>query len=95
MNRSRLLSGLALLMLTGCAEVQLVDYDPATTQNWNFFTFSRPFTDQAAADALASARKLCEKRKQVPIETSNTCSLTKCTTQYQCVDSAEVSRGRL
>jgi hypothetical protein len=85
MNRSRLLSSLTLLLLAGCADYQLATYGPSE----NFLTFTHPFTDQAAADVLASARQQCLKRGQATIQTSRTCSLEKCTTNYQCVDSAD------
>ena len=91
MNRRRLLCGLAILLLAGCADYQLASYAP----DQNFLSFSHPFTDKAAADVLASARKLCLKRGKVAIQTSNICSLERCTTHYQCADSADVTRDGL
>lgn len=82
MNRSRLLPGLTILLLAGCADYQLTTYGPSE----NFLTFTHPFTDKAAADVLARARQQCLKRGQATILTSRTCSLEKCTAQYQCVD---------
>ncbi len=91
MNGRRLLSGLTILLLTGCADYQLASYGP----NQNFLSFSHPFTDKAAADVLASAKKVCLQRGKVAIQTSNTCSLEQCTTHYQCVDSADVTKDGL
>ena len=86
MNKKRLLSGLAILLMAGCADYQLSSYG----QDLNFLSFQHPFTDKAAADVLASAKRFCLKRGKAAIQTSNTCSLEQCTTHYQCVDPAGV-----
>ncbi|HMA08189.1 MAG TPA: hypothetical protein VKP68_10010 [Ramlibacter sp.] len=89
MNRNRLLSGLTVvLLLAGCADYQLASHG----QDVNFVSFQHPFTDKAAADVLASAKRLCLKRGKVAIQTSNACSLEQCTTYYQCVDPAGVTK---
>lgn len=88
MSRGCLLSGLAILLLAGCADYQLTSYG----RDQNFLTYSYLFTDKAAADVLASARKECLKRGKTAMQTSNTCSLEKCTTHYQCVDSADIKK---
>jgi hypothetical protein len=54
----------------------------------NYMTFEHPFTDAAAEDVRKRAGRLCEQRKQAAIKTESACSLTKCTTHYQCVDRA-------
>jgi len=81
--------GLAVLLLTGCAEKSLlVGYEP----NENFLSFNHPYTDGAAADVRARAERLCGLRKQAVIQTSRTCSLTQCTTNYQCIDAADAAK---
>ena len=91
MKTRRLLFGLPILLLAGCADYQLATYG----LDQNFLSFSHPFTDKAAAEVQASARRLCLKRGKAAIQTSNACSLEKCTTHYQCVDSAEVTKDGL
>lgn len=51
----------------------------------NYLTYDYAFNDAAAARARASAEQLCAQRKQMAIETSSVCTMTRCTTSYQCV----------
>ena len=83
---------LTLLLLTGCAGTDnlLVGYE----KDENFLSFNHPYTDQAAADVLARAERLCGLRKQVAVQTSRTCSLTNCTTNYQCMDQTDAAKYR-
>lgn len=56
-------------------------------------TFEHPFTDAAVEDVRKWAERLCEQRKQAAIKLEQSaCLLTKCTTNYQCVDKAEANR---
>lgn len=83
------MTGLTALLLAGCAEPSmLVGYEP----NENFLSFNHEFTDAAAADARARAERLCGLRKQAVIQTSRSCSLTQCTTNYQCIDAADAAK---
>lgn len=52
----------------------------------NYLTYDHPFTEAAAQAALTSAEKQCAQRKQVAIKTNSACSLTRCTTHFQCID---------
>ena len=91
MNRTILITSLTVLLLAGCAaypDYQLVAFG----LDMNYLTFDHPFTDKANAQVRASAEGLCAQRKQVAVRTSNICSLTKCTTNYQCVDAADVTK---
>lgn len=88
MNRTYLISGFVLLLLAGCNGFQYVSYEKDT----NYLTFNHPFTDKAVAEVESSAEKVCRQRKQVAIKTTERCSLTKCTTNYQCIDQADVSK---
>lgn len=85
---SRFVPGFFLLLLAGCNGMQYVVYDNDT----NYLTFNHPFTDKAVAEVQAGAEKLCRQRKQVAVKTTEKCSLTKCTTSYQCIDQADVTR---
>lgn len=89
MNRTILIASAAVLPLAGCAaypDYQLVAYG----LDRNYLTYDHPSTEKATAQVLASAERLCAERKQVAIQTARICSPTKCTTNYQCVDAADV-----
>ena len=90
MTRTILISGLTILLLTACANSQSWIYPVSYNTDSNFLMFDHPFTNQASAAVLAQAEKLCAQRKQVAIQTSRTCSLAQCTTNYQCADKADV-----
>lgn len=81
-----LIAGLAALLLSGCGGQQFATYYSDT----NYLTFTHPYTDQAMAEVVATAEKACRQRKQVAIQTTKTCSLSQCTTHYQCVDETDV-----
>jgi len=74
-------------ILSGCAGV-LPDNVIVVMQS-NYITFEHPFTDAAADDVRSRAGKICAQRKQAAIRTERACSLSKCTTSYQCVDKAD------
>ena len=59
-------------------------------EDTNYLTFDHPNSDKAIADVRSRAERLCQQRKQVAIKTQSACSLTKCATNYQCVDDAAV-----
>lgn len=73
-------------LLSGCADNLLVGFGEDT----NYLTFDHPNSDKAIADVRSRAERLCQQRKQVAIKTQSACSLTKCATNYQCVDDAAV-----
>ncbi len=68
-----------LLACAGCGTIY-----PVTIEG-NYLIYDLPFTDAAAQAALQNAANICAERKQDAIKTSNACSLTRCTTNYQCV----------
>lgn len=51
----------------------------------NYLTYEHAFTDAAAAAVGKSAEAWCRQRSLVAVSTSRHCSLTQCTTSYQCV----------
>jgi hypothetical protein len=51
----------------------------------NYLTYEHAFTDAAAAAVRRNAEATCRQRNQIAISTSRACSLTQCTTSYQCV----------
>ncbi len=91
MNRNPVLpvAVLAALLLAGCAETNyLVGYEP----DQNFLSFNHPFTDTAATDVRVRAERICGLRKQVVTQTTRNCSLTQCTTNFQCIDPADAAK---
>jgi hypothetical protein len=60
----------------------------------DYITYRHPFIDASAAQVRRSAEQLCGQRKQVPVRTSNACSLTDCTTNYQCMGKADAELFR-
>lgn len=76
MTRCALLIALPIAV-AGCSDL-IVAAD-------NYLTYDHAFNDAAAAKARQSAEKLCAQRKQMAIETRSVCTLSRCTTSYQCV----------
>jgi len=58
----------------------------------NYLTFEHPFTDAGVESARALAEKDCKIRNQVAVRTSGACSLTQCTTNFQCMPPAEAKQ---
>ncbi len=89
-NRSASNSGLPralcllalLLAWAGCGVYPVV-------MHGNYLTYEHPFTDAGAEAARVNAGEECKWRKQVAVKTSSTCSLTVCTTNFQCMEPAE------
>ena len=88
-KNGELLRALCLLaLLLACAGCGI---QPVVVQG-NYLTYEHPFTDAAAESARANAEWWCKKRYQVPVRTSGTCSLTRCTTNFQCVKPGEAGQ---
>ncbi len=82
---------LAALLLSACGEKNLlIGYE----KDENFLSFNHAFTDDAAADVRARAERLCGLRKQAVIQTSRSCSLEQCTTNFQCLDATDAAKYR-
>ena len=74
-------SGLLVLLLS-----QLVGCGPnVAVQGRDYLTFDHEFTDKAAEQTARRAQALCAQKKQAAEKISSACSLTRCTTNYQCV----------
>ena len=71
-----------------CAPFEIV------TAEGNHLTYRHPFTETSAAQARKSAERLCGQVKQVPVKTGEVCSLTECTTHYQCMSKADAELYR-
>jgi hypothetical protein len=51
----------------------------------DYLTYEHAFTDAAVAGVRKNAEATCRQRSQIAVSTSRACSLTQCTTSYQCV----------
>ena len=67
-----------LLALGGCTEPDIME--------GNYLSYDHPFNEAAAEKVRQNAEKLCAQRKQAAVKTRSVCSLTRCFTDYQCVD---------
>jgi hypothetical protein len=74
-----------LLACAGCGKQVIV-------MEGNYVTLEHPFTEAGAESARALAAKECKARKQVAVRTGGACSLTLCTTHFQCMDAAEAKQ---
>ena len=74
-----------LLACAGCA-------NPLVVMEGNYLTYEHAFTDAGAASVRALAERQCKWRKQVAVRTSSTCSLTQCTTNFQCMEPADAKQ---
>ena len=88
MRTTLLIAASALCLLTGCMEYQITFANPEE----NYLTFNHPFTDSAIASVEAKATEMCAQRKQGVIQTSRACSLSKCTTNFQCVAQKDITQ---
>ena len=57
-----------------------------------YLTYDHPFSEASAAAVRRNAEGLCRQRDQAAVESSRACSLTRCTTSYQCMDDADARR---
>jgi hypothetical protein len=58
----------------------------------NYLTYDHPFSETSAAAVRKNAEGTCRQRGQAAVETSRACSLTQCTTSYQCMDEVDAKR---
>ena len=80
------LSGILALMVvgSGCAANYRI------TNQQDFLTYDRPFTDASAEASRKDADTICRDRSRVALLISDVCDLTRCFTNYQCVTKAEL-----
>jgi hypothetical protein len=76
-TRSRAVLLVALLACTGCG------IQPQIFEG-NYLTYEHAFTDAAVAEVGRNAEAMCRQRGRVAVPASRACSLTQCTTSYQC-----------
>ena len=78
-----------MLACAGCSAPPLL-----VAQETNYLTYEHAFTEAAAADARKDAGKLCARTKLVAVRTSGACTLTRCTTHFQCMNKADAGKYR-
>lgn len=71
-----------LLLVAGCGPQPF-------TREGNHFTYEHPFSEAAAQAVRKNAEGICRQRDQVAFESSRACSMSQCTTSYQCMDEAD------
>ena len=77
----------ALLLAAGCvSQVTLV------VEEGNYRTYEHAFTEAGAVAARRAADESCRSRKRVAVKTTSTCSLDRCTTNYQCMSPDDAAR---
>lgn len=81
---------LLVAILTGCANLAV--NSEIVVMEGNYITFRHPFTDDGATEVRRRAEQICVQRKQVAYKTDSVCSLTQCTTNYQCMSSADAAK---
>jgi len=85
-NNSKVVRALCLFaLLLACAGCGI---QPVVLEG-NYLTYEIPFTDAGAEAARANAELICKSRNQVAVATTRACSLTQCTTNFQCMEPAE------
>jgi len=76
---------LLVLACSGCGQQPWV-------AEGNYLTYDHPFTEAAAESARRNAEGRCRQRDQTAFETNRVCSLTQCTTRYQCMSAEDAAR---
>jgi hypothetical protein len=79
-----------LALLTGCAGSM---DSPHFIREGNYLTFQHAYTEAAGSAVRQRAEKLCGEQKRAAVRTSGVCSLTRCTTHYQCMDEEDAARA--
>jgi hypothetical protein len=74
-----------LLLVAGCGPQPYV-------AEGNYLTYDHPFTEAAAEGVRKNAEGNCRGRGATAVQTSRACSLTRCTTSYQCMSEADARR---
>lgn len=74
-----------VLLLAGCGPQPFV-------QEGNYVTYDHPFTEASAQAVRKNAEGICRARDLAAFESSRACSLTQCTTSYQCMSDADAQR---
>ncbi len=77
---------------TGCTQTLQTFSVEQGAHETSYFTFEHPFTDAGADEARNRAERQCGYKKQTAIKTKSACSLSRCTTSFQCMLPAEAAK---
>jgi hypothetical protein len=77
---------------TGCTQTYQTFSAEQGGSETSYVTFEHPFTDAGAEEARKRAERQCGYKKQTAIKTKSTCSLSRCTTSFQCMLPAEAAK---
>ena len=83
-RRGSLVTILLVMACGGCATGYII-------AEGNYLTYDHPFTDAGARIARDHAEDRCRARGKVAVRTEHACSLTECTTSFQCMDAADAA----
>jgi hypothetical protein len=81
-----------LAVSAGCQQATQISYSQEGAFERSHLSFEHAFTDAGAADAARRARDQCAQRKRLAVETNRACTLTRCTTHFQCMDPADAAK---
>lgn len=82
---------LMIAWLAACAGCSMGHRD-YILRDGNYMVFEHAFTDAAADSARRNAERHCGETRLVAVRTRSTCTLTTCTTDYQCMDRDDADR---
>lgn len=85
-----LLLATSFLACAGCGMPR--DYVNIEGGNPKYYSFQHAFTEAAANSTHARAEMYCARVKLVAVKTRSTCTMTECSTDYQCMNSEEAAR---
>lgn len=77
-----------LAACAGCAP----SYRDYIIRESNYMTFEHPFTEAESERARKNAERHCAETRHLAVKTRSVCTLTRCTTHYQCMDREEAAR---
>jgi len=91
----RCLAVVKLTLLGGCGTVadRIGEALPPAyvTAEGNYLSYDIEFTETRIEQARKSAARECGQRRRVSVEVNNTCSLTRCWMNFQCMSSEDAA----
>jgi hypothetical protein len=85
-----LLIAVLLAACAGCA-AGYRDYIGGDRES-NYLSFQHAFTEAATENIAKRAERHCAEFKLAAVKTRSTCTMTECSTDYQCMPAEEAAR---